>query len=374
MTRAGCNGAFPRFLIAFLAVALAGRTLVACPQIDEVTADVRTLAEAYIRDDISPGLVIALRSGETTWIEAFGTSDIGIGNPLMPEHQFLVGSIAKQFTAAAVLRLVEEGRADLDAPISSCLPEAPESWSGITLRQLLNHTSGICSYGNMPFDLGGGALGSEAVFGFIAATDVVFAPGEDWVYSTAAYSVLAYAVERITGEAFEAFVEREFLEPLGMAKTGYRMLREPEHLAGYHFVYWQGEAMFDDPPDDVLGLGAGMYSTVSDLLVWEAALRSGRVVSETTLAEMTMPTETGPAVGGGVVHDYGLGLELRFDEGGVLTKVGHAGTAGGHIGVLWSYPVEDRVLIVLQNSNGMLPPLLEEIEATLQAGCRPESP
>jgi len=346
--------------------------LFACPEADAVIAEVRALAEAYIRDDVSPGLVVGLRLGETTWIEAFGISDIGARDPLTAEHQFFVGSIAKQFTAAAILRLVERGRADLDASISSCWPDAPEAWSGITIRHLLNHTSGICSLAGIPYDLGEGVLASEAVMSFITPTRLRFAPGEDWVYSSAAYLVLAYLVERIAGTAFEAFIEQAFLGPLGMTKTGYRIRREPDRLAGYHRAYWQGEAMFTTPSQDVLGLGFGMYSTVSDLFIWEAALRSGRVVSEATFAEMTTPTVTRNALGEMSKHDYGLGLELRFDDCGALSRIGHGGNGGGHIGIVWSYPAEDAVLIVLQNSDSMLPPLLEEIEDVLLAACAAE--
>jgi len=361
-----------RLFVTVLAVLMGSGTLLACPGADGVIAEIRTLVETYIRDDISPGLVVGLRFGETTWIEAFGISDIKTRDLLTSEHQFFVGSIAKQLTAAAVLRLIEKGQVSLDASITSYLPDAPEAWSEITIRHLLNHTSGICSLGSMPNDLGEGVIVSEMVIGFIRPTELRFAPGEDWVYSTAGYYVLAYIVERITGAPFEAFVEQEFLGPLGMTETGYRIQREPDRLAGYHRVYWQGEAMFVEPSDDVLGLGFGMYSTVSDLFVWEAALRSGRVVSEVTFAEMTKPTETRSVSGEVSIHDYGFGLELRFDDLGTLSRVGHGGNGGGHIGIVWSYPAEDIVLIVLQNSDSMLPPLLEEIEAVLLSACASE--
>jgi len=367
-----CAAAPASFLVSLLVLVTGSGALFASPEADAVIAEVRTLAEAYIRDDVSPGLVVGLRFGETTWIEAFGISDIEERGPLTSEHQFFVGSIAKQFTAAAMLRLVEQGRASLDASIAAYWPDAPEAWSGITIRHLLNHTSGICSLAGIPYHLGEGVLVSEAVMSFITPTRLRFAPGEDWVYSSAAYFVLAYIVERIAGTTFEAFVEQAFLGPLGLTSTGYRIQREPDQLAGYHRAYWQGEAMFTQPSQDILGLGYGMFSTVSDLFVWEAALRSGRVVSEATFAEMTEPTVTRDALGQIATHDYGLGLELRFDDCGVLSRVGHGGNGGGHIGIVWSYPPEDAVLIVLQNSDSMLPPLLEEIEDVLLASWAAE--
>ncbi|MFC2077301.1 serine hydrolase, partial [Candidatus Bipolaricaulota bacterium] len=118
-----------RLFVTVLAVLMGSGALLAWPGGDGVIAEIRTLVKAYIRDDISPGLVVGLRFGETTWIEAFGISDIKTSDLLTSEHQFFVGSIAKQFTAAAVLRLIEEGRACLDASITSYLPDAPETWS-----------------------------------------------------------------------------------------------------------------------------------------------------------------------------------------------------------------------------------------------------
>lgn len=351
-----------------LVVLIAAGT-VARPLDQGAIAEVNALTEAYIRNDISPGLVLGIRCGETYWIEAFGVSDIETQAPLTSSHQFFVGSIAKQFTAAAVLRLVEGAKADLDAPITDYLPDAPAAWSGITIRHLLNHTSGIRSYGTLPHNLGAGVMPSEALIGFIAAVRPSFPAGERFVYSTSAYSVLAYIVEQITGSPFDDTIEQQFLAPLQMADTGYSIGGKPNHLAGFHQYYWQGAALFTEPPNTILGLGNGMYSTVADLFVWQSALTTGRVVSETTYAQMTLQTETCSAEGETSIHDYGFALELQVSEHGELCRVGHGGNAGGHIVFLWEYPACDMSIIALQNSNGMLMPLLREIEAILLRSC-----
>ena len=336
-----------------------------CPLPPSTLEEVGVLVEEYIERDISPGLLLGIRCGETYWFEAFGISDISTGAPLEATHQFLIGSIAKQFVAAAVMRLVEDGWLSLESPISDYVQHLPDTWAGITIRHCLNHTSGTFSLGGLPFNTGSGSLSSEAVIGFITPGRLFFPPGEDHLYSTVGYFVLGYIVKQITGEPVDTFIEREFLVPLGMTETGFLISRQPENLAGYHQHYWQGQAFFTEPPTGSWGLADGMYSTAADLFTWQAALTAGHVVSEASYAMMTERTETRSADGAVTTHNYGFGLEVHVDEEGELSEVGHWGNGGGHICFLGKYPSVDVSLIALQNSNGILAPLLEAIEAVL---------
>ena len=337
----------------------------ACPLPQSTVDGIRALVAQYIEDDISPGLLLGIRCGDSYWIEAFGVSDISTGAPLEATHQFLIGSIAKQMVAAAVMRLVEDGRLSLESPISDYVQHLRDTWAGITVRQCLNHTSGTFSFAGLPVDTGSGALTAEAVIGFITSGRLSFPPGEDHLYSTVGYFILAYIVEQITGEPIDMYIERHFLEPLGMTETGFLKGRAPETLAGYHQHYWKGQAFYTEPPTTSWGLADGMYSTAADLFTWQVALASGEVVSESSWALMTQRTVTQSSDGIAATHDYGFGLEVHVGEDGEISEVGHWGNGGGHICFLAEYPTEDIALLALQNSNGRLAPLLEDIKAVL---------
>jgi D-alanyl-D-alanine carboxypeptidase len=355
----------PTLLLLGMAVLACSCGTAACPLASSTLDEIEALVEDYVERDVSPGLLLGIRCGESMWVEAFGVSDISTGAPLETSHQFLVASLAKQFVAAVVMRLVEDGELALESRISNYIEDVPGAWTDITIRHCLNHTSGTFSFGTLPVDIGNGVLSSDAVIGFLTAGDLFFAPGEDFIYSTVGYFVLSYIVERITGESVDVYIEREFLEPLGMTETGFLANCPPENLAGYHQYYWRGQALVTDPPTTSWGLGDGMYSTARDLFAWQAALVSGRVVSEASYAMITERTETPGADGEAAVHDYGFGLEVFVDEEGELAEVGHWGNGGGHISRLWAYPSHDVVVVSLQNSNGRLAPLLDSIESVL---------
>lgn len=370
------NGKMSRSIVLTFCVAIAVAWTVSaagCPLSPSTIGEIRDLVEVYIDADYSPGLVLGIRCGDATWLEGFGVSDISTGEPLEASQQFLVASIAKQLVAAVVMRLVEEGRLGLEDPIADYVDYLPEAWTGITIRHCLSHTSGTFSFGGLPTNLGSGSLSRESLIGFITSGRLFTPPGEGFLYSTVGFFLLGYIVEQVTGAPVDDFIEREFLVPLGLEDTGFLLTRSPEDLAGYHQHYWQGQAFFRDPPTTSWGLADGMFSTAEDLLAWQAALASGGIVSNESLALMTTRAATTNAAGETAIHNYGFGLEVFADEEGRLTEVGHWGNGGGHIAYLWAYPQHDISVVALQNSNGRLAPLLEEVEALL-VGTRGEKP
>jgi len=316
--------------------------------------------------DLTPGLVLGVRWGDAVWVEAYGVTDAAQPEPMRPSTQLYIGSISKQFTAACILRLVERDLLGLDWPVSRVLRDAPERWSDVTIHHLLTHTSGINSYGSLPYELGEGVLPSKTLLAFITSAGTFFEPGTDYVYSSADYAVLACVVEEVSGTSYGDFLERTFLAPLGLRDTGYWVDRRPPNLAMNHKVYIEGAATFTPYINVSLGLGASsIHSTVADLLRWQKALVDGRVVSPASYALMVTPASYLASNGTRESVDYGYGLQLEFDEGGALFGVGHGGINAGHIGWLWGYPTKDIAFVALQNSDGMLPPLLDRIEEVL---------
>jgi len=356
--------------LGFLALALAlslGACAASCPLDDQTLDAIRNLADAHIEADIAPGIVLAIRCGDAYWIEPFGLSLIKTQEPMDSSLQFFVGSISKQFVAAAILRLRESGVLDLDDPISNFIDQVPDDWAVITIRHLLTHTSGANSFGGytqLPFDAGG-VWPSESVISAMMTGDLAFVPGEEYCYSrTTGYMILAFVVERVAGVTLETYIEREFLAPLKLSGTGFATVHEPTKLTGFYHHYWNGQAMFEEVPHFDTALGSAMYSTAADLLAWQIALSTGQVISKDSYTMMTTRATTCSADGVTETHDYGLGLEVIVNEDDSLAELGHRGH-GGHRASLWVYPAADIVVAVLQNCDRPLRPLLEDIEAVL---------
>ena len=338
-----------------------------CPLDEQTVEEIVGLADAHIEADVTPGLVLAIRCGAAYWIEAFGLSVIKTREPMDSSFQFFVGSISMQFVAASVLKLRESGLLDLDDPITEHIDDVPDDWSAITFRHLLTHTSGANSFGGysaLPFD-NWSVYSSESVIRSMLTGKLFFAPGEEFLFGrTTGYAVLAYIVERTTGETIEAYIEREFLAPLKLLDTGFATVRPPAQLAGFYHHYWNGKAMFEEVPHFDTALGSAMYSTAADLFAWQIALSTGRVISDDSYALMTEQVTTRNAEGVVETHNYGLGLEVYVNEDGVLVELGHVGESGHRCG-LWEYPAADIVVVALQNCDRPLRPLLEDIEAVL---------
>ncbi|MFC2077353.1 serine hydrolase domain-containing protein [Candidatus Bipolaricaulota bacterium] len=352
------------FAVALLAAATAHASASSVPH--NLVREIHALVTDYLNQDLTPGLVVGVRWGDATWVRGYGVTHAGTDRPMTADTRLYIGSLSKQFTAAGIMRLVEQRRLGLDWTIPRVFPEAPDHWAEITIHQLLNHTSGISSYGAIPYNLGQGVLPPRALLGFIAATDLFFEPGTAYVYSSPDYAVLGYIIEQVSGMTYGEYLERTFLSPLGLASSGYWIDDRPDGLAGNHMVYVGGEATFQPVVNVSLGLGSSsIHSTVGDLLAWQEALLTGRAVQPASLERMTEPVDVLGYDGEPLTEDYGYGLQLELADDGSLFGLGHGGINGGHIGWIWAYPTLDVGFVVLQNSDGMLLTLLDEIEEAL---------
>lgn len=216
-----------------------------------LAAKVDAAAERAIREGFVPGGAVALiEGGEVTLMRGYGFADGDTGHPVTPETIFQIGSISKTVAAWGVTHLVEAGEVELDAPIESIvtrwrLPESEFDASEVTIRRLLSHTAGLSVHGypgHGPVEV----LPSieESLSGephSTTAVRIVTDPGSAWSYSGGGYTLLQLAVEELSGESFEAYLEREVLDPLGMSSSRYGSPRDPERFARAHFAY--GEAL-----------------------------------------------------------------------------------------------------------------------------------
>ena len=294
-----------------------------------------------------PGLALAIvRNGEVLKARGYGLACVGNDVPATPETRFALASLTKQFTAAGIMMLVEEGRLDLDVSITRYLRDAPQSWEPVTTRHLLTHTSGLPPIGAGFSGSDGGIYNrvwtsTEASYAAALADTLHAPPGARYAYSDVGYFLLGMITERVSGTPWRTFIQERILEPLGMEDTfvldhigvhrnvacGYT-LRDGE-LTHLHRP-WQFE----------LPSHFGLFSTVGDLAKWDAALYADWLLSEKSRRAMWTPV----ALNDGSTHPYGFGWEVEESGGRPLLR--HTGITGTEIVRL---PGDTLTVIVLTN-------------------------
>lgn len=333
-------------LIALLAPACRPGT--PAPQESDFERFVDAAAADVMRNGLVPGMSVAIANGSDLLLEkSYGRSDVENDVRATNETVYRIASITKQFTAAAILRLVEAGRVDLDADVVKYLPEFHSRGRRITVRQLLNHTSGIANMTDIPAFWAKERLDltDAEVLALFQDEPPNFAPGENFLYNNSGFYMAAMIVERVTGESYAAHLDRTIFEPLGLRSTS---VCDPARITPHRargYLVEKGQLRNEPFISPLLPKGGGnLCSTAHDLVLWARALVSGKVVNPQSYALMTTP---GSLIGGRQVG-YGLGLFLSDVGGGV--EVLHGGDFGSFTSVLAWYPAGDLIVAVLQNS------------------------
>lgn len=322
-----------------LVVALASSAARAQPA--DYPSEARKIVEAYVQADRFSGAILVAKGDKPVFREAFGLANREWNIPATPQTVFRLGSLTKQFTAAAILQLAEQGKLGLDDPISKYYAAAPPAWAGITLRHLLTHTSGIPSYTNIPgfFDAASRVdLTPEQIIALTRDKPLEFEPGSRFNYDNTGYVLLGYVIDKVSGQAYGAYLDDHIFKPLGLAHTGYDVSAEilPRRAAGYSV---QGGKAANAPYLSMtLPYAAGaLHSTVDDLLAWELALQGGKVIEPASLKAM--------------FTDYGA----KYGFGQAIGSLGshrlwsHGGGINGFATLLSRYPDDDLTVIVLSN-------------------------
>jgi CubicO group peptidase (beta-lactamase class C family) len=251
-----------------------------------LVARLDSLATAFVGDGRAAGVTVGVvRGRDTLLLRGYGWADTSARRRAGAGTVYRVGSITKQFTAAAVLQLVEQGRVSLDDPLSRWLPQYPQ-WGRVTVRQLLNHTSGIPSYTSSAAwrPRMAEALAPDAVMAFVARDSFDFAVGSRFRYNNSGYFLLGQLLERATGMPYAAVVEQRFFRPLGMRTASYcpDAPRDPAFAAGYDR---RGDRYVTTAPISMSSpyAAGALCMAVPDYLRWQAALTGGRVVRPETV-------------------------------------------------------------------------------------------
>jgi D-alanyl-D-alanine carboxypeptidase len=307
-----------------------------------------------------PGLSVAVaRAGRIVLAKGYGFADLMFKVPAAPETVYQIGSVSKQFTAAAVMRLVELGKVSLDDPLTKFLPDYPTHGHRVLIRHLLHQTSGIKEFftvkGYDEMEAGPPEKFSrDDLINLFKKELFVFGPGERWAYSNSNYTLLGVVVEQVSGLSFEQYLQETFFRPLGMTAThscGSRPI-------GEHYAkgYMPGQSGFDPAPpvnmNTAIGDG-GLCSSVLDLVTWTRALTTGRAVSLNSYRRMVTPER----VRRGYMPDYGYGLSLVPLD--ARRRIGHNGDITGFMSALAHYPEADLTVAVLTNRARHWPEVIE---------------
>jgi CubicO group peptidase (beta-lactamase class C family) len=320
---------------------------------DQTVQYMDRLAQYYASTGRFMGSVLVARGDEVFFSKAYGSADLARKIPNTLSTKFRIGSVTKQFTAAAILILEDQGKLKLEDPIGKHLPDAPATWDKVTLFHILTHTSGIprgVGVVNEPNAIPVATL--EEHMDIVRYRPLLFEPGTKWSYSNSGYVLLGYVVEQISGQRYENFLQEHIFTPLGMNDSGcdWNTAGIDGHAAGY-----------SPGPKGVVNAefnhlsrvyGAGcLHSTVGDLLKWERGLFGGKVLSAGSLKKMTTPFK----------QNYGLGLlietvdDLRI-SGTLMERRGkeieHGGRIQGFNSALAYYPKDDLTVAILSNLNG----------------------
>jgi len=313
------------------------------------------------------GIVGVEHQGQPVLLRGYGAADRERGTPVTPRTVFTIGSITKQFTAAAVLALLEDGRLALEDPLTSFFEDVPEDKRGITLQHLLTHTSGLVDPPVGDFDLRATAdWVRDQAFG----CKLLWAPGTAFRYMNVNYSLAGMIVERVSGRPYEDFLRERLLEPAGLHDTGYRLPGfAPERLAqGYVRGERWGTVLerpqLADGPCWTLRANGGIHSTVGDMLRWSRALESGRVLKPETVELLQSPQV---AEGPGEASSYAYGWSIQRGPSG-SKLVCHNGGNGVFFADLLRYVDDGWTLFVATGVGATTAPSLAYDLAALVFG------
>ena len=302
--------------------------------------------------------VAVIRRGQPVLANGYGYADLAEEVPASANTIYRLASITKQFTAAAILHLAEEGKLSLEDRISDYLPDYPASGRRITIRHLLSHTSGLSDVAVFPIleDVGGVGYTRDQVIDLVASQPLDFEPGTGHSYSNVGFMLAGVVIEQVTGTTYSDYMTNEILRPLGLDQTSFCPNEQPRAdrwAHGYDLQHgnWlralrlgRAPAFVDPAPInmEMVSSAGGLCSTAADLARWPGLLRS--FLDPVSYREMSEPT----VLADGTQLPYGLGLQIR--EFGAHPALSHGGVVNGFVSVLADFPEDDLTVAMLVNT------------------------
>jgi CubicO group peptidase (beta-lactamase class C family) len=313
-----------------------------------------TAIDNYVQAEMTkqkiPGFALAIvKNGQIVIAKGYGFSNVEHQVPVKPETIFQSGSVGKQFTATAIMMLVQEGKVKLDDKISTYLGEVPDAWKEITVRHLLTHTSGLTDYPD-DFDFRRDYTEDE-LLKRAQAIQPAFKPGDKWQYSNLAYVTLGILIHKVTGQFYGDFLQDRVFKPLGMTST--RIISEidiiPNRAAGYRIEKDQLKNQNWVSPTLNTTADGALYFNVLDMAKWDAALYGETLLKQTSLQQMWTPVR----LNNNKTYPYGFGWGVTQINGHRLIE--HGGAWQGFTTYIGRY-VDDKVTVIaLDNLAGANP-------------------
>ena len=318
----------------------------------DVDGRVDAVVGAEMREQRIPGLALAvLRDGKVVKGQGYGLANVELNVAVKPETVFQTGSVGKQFTATAVMMLVEEGKVGLDDKLSKYLAGTPEVWKDVTVRNLLTHTSGITDYTDSEYTKAGGLINLRGdyteteLYQKLIRLPLNFETGTKWKYSNTGYVLLGFLIHKVTGEFYGDFLQERIFRPLGMTST--RIISEadivPNRASGYELV--KGEIKNQEWVSATLNTTAdgALYTNVLDLEKWDAALYTERLLKRASFEQLWTPVR----LKDGKTYPYGFGWFLNEANGHRLIE--HDGAWQGFTMNISRYVDDSLTVIVMTN-------------------------
>jgi len=316
---------------------------------DVIARATDSLANAALKSGPVAALSIAVvRGRDTVVMKGYGYADIENDIPATAQTVFRIGSVTKQFTSAAIMRLVEQGKVSLDDDVTKYVPNAPVQGQKVLVRHLLNHTSGIPSYTDVGPAFGRRMrldLSPDSLLAIVRTDSLQFEPGSHFYYNNTGYYLLGMIIEKVTGRKYGEYLNETFFTPHGLSSTMYCSVspiikrraqgyeRGPNGLVNASYISME------------LPYAAGsLCSTVGDLVAWTRLLHSGKIVSAPSFQAMTTPVKLP------VPRPMSYGFGLVSDTLGSHRRIQHGGGINGFISSLAHYPNDSLTIVVLANT------------------------
>jgi CubicO group peptidase (beta-lactamase class C family) len=317
--------------------------------IDSAVAD---YVKAEMERQHIPGLALLVtRDGKVVRSEGFGLANVEVQVPVKPETIFQSGSVGKQFTATAVMMLVEAGKIGLNDPLTKYFPEAPPSWKNVTVRELLSHTGG---FGDYPKDFNFRKDWTEPqLLKLVESIPLAYPPGTKWEYSNLGYLTLGILIHRVSGEFYGDFLRQRIFQPLGMQAT--RIISEadivPNRAAGYRLV--KGELKNQEWVAPAMNTTAdgSLYFSIVDLSRWDAALYEGKLLKRSSFDLMWTPVK----LKNGQSNKAGYGFGWFIEERNGHRCIHHDGSWQGFETAIDRYVDDHLSVVALTNLAGAKP-------------------
>jgi D-alanyl-D-alanine carboxypeptidase len=345
------------FVVAALAISLLAPGIAVADQVDDYV-------KAQMQEHRIPGVALnVIRDGKSIKAAGYGLANVELNVAVTPETVFEIGSVTKQFTAAGILMLAQEGKLSVEDRISKYLKDTPPEWGEITIRHLLTHTSGIKSY----TELDGFEVSRHLTQGqFIAAIGkqpMDFKPGHSWKYCNTGFNLLGYIIENVSGKNYWEFMSERIFRPLDMRATTSRLQKQivPNRASGYEQVKheWVNR---DCNLTDIFSAGA-IVSTVLDMEKWNAALDGEKLLNSASKTQMWTATK----LGDGSVKKYGFAWNVDGMVEG-HKNIGHSGSTSGFSASIQRFPDDRLAVIVLTNTDEQIATTLAHKVATFYFG------